>query len=257
MQMTVAGAARGTGGPTDETTAASRPVAGRSADDRPRRVHASRSGSRHYRNVAEDAPTLFDPDAAELAVCDPGCQLLPAADGTSPAGSARATWEPADRTGTPAGRQQRPDRRGAQTGDSSRGAHRLAIVDAGEVAALGSPRAPSLHGDGSAPALSGGEQRRGWPRSPDKDHPMPARAEQRGGGCDEAVAGRPGPARHLVGWAEAAEILGVTPRLVRHLWFTRQLPGVKIGRCVRFDPEGLWAYVEANRVSALRGPLGV
>ena len=53
----------------------------------------------------------------------------------------------------------------------------------------------------------------------------------------------------------AARHLECTPRLIRELWTRRVLPGVKVGRLVRFDLADLDAYVDAQRVPAVRGPL--
>jgi excisionase family DNA binding protein len=44
----------------------------------------------------------------------------------------------------------------------------------------------------------------------------------------------------------AAEYLSVTPRLVRKLVATRELPSVKVGRLVRITPAALTAYIQAN-----------
>lgn len=45
----------------------------------------------------------------------------------------------------------------------------------------------------------------------------------------------------------AAGRLGVTPRMVRKLWETRKLSGVKVGRFVRFTERDIDEYVERNR----------
>lgn len=49
---------------------------------------------------------------------------------------------------------------------------------------------------------------------------------------------------------EAAEYLGVGPRMVRRLIHERRIPYVKLGRPVRLMPEDLDAYLEARRVEA-------
>lgn len=46
-----------------------------------------------------------------------------------------------------------------------------------------------------------------------------------------------------------AERLGVTRRMVRKLWDTRKISGVKVGRCVRFTERDVDEYVERNRRS--------
>jgi excisionase family DNA binding protein len=54
----------------------------------------------------------------------------------------------------------------------------------------------------------------------------------------------------------AALWLGCTPRFVRELVARRELPVVRIGRLVRFQPADLDAYIKACRQPAVRGPLG-
>ena len=46
------------------------------------------------------------------------------------------------------------------------------------------------------------------------------------------------PASGLLDYEAAAMFLGVSPRLVRELWQRRELTGVKVGRRVRFSPDG-------------------
>ena len=55
---------------------------------------------------------------------------------------------------------------------------------------------------------------------------------------------------------EAAWYLNTTPRWVHGAWASRQLPAVKVGRQVRFRVEDLDDFIEAQRVEAVRGPLG-
>lgn len=50
---------------------------------------------------------------------------------------------------------------------------------------------------------------------------------------------------------EAAERLGVTPRMIRRLTTTRRLPFVKVGRLVRFREADLAEFVEACTVPAV------
>lgn len=51
---------------------------------------------------------------------------------------------------------------------------------------------------------------------------------------------------------QAAEWLQTTPRHVRELWQRRELGGVKVGRLVRFREADLLAYIERQRVVAVR-----
>ena len=60
---------------------------------------------------------------------------------------------------------------------------------------------------------------------------------------------------HLLDVNGAAEYLGVTPRYVRLLRSRREIPIIKIGALVRFDPADLDAFVAANKEDALAGPL--
>jgi excisionase family DNA binding protein len=53
----------------------------------------------------------------------------------------------------------------------------------------------------------------------------------------------------------AAIKLCVTPRMVRRLWQTRQLTGVRVGRLVRFTEEDLDAYIDRQRIPAIVAPL--
>jgi excisionase family DNA binding protein len=50
----------------------------------------------------------------------------------------------------------------------------------------------------------------------------------------------------LLGWSEAARLLGVTERQVRHLWATGQLGGVRVGRHVRFQVADIDAFIAAH-----------
>ena len=58
------------------------------------------------------------------------------------------------------------------------------------------------------------------------------------------------PDRWLLTYEEAAAFLNTSPRHVRHLWQTRQIPARKIGKLVRFAPEDLREYAEGNKVEA-------
>lgn len=56
----------------------------------------------------------------------------------------------------------------------------------------------------------------------------------------------------LLDYDQAAAYLGTTPRHVRHLWQTRQIPAIKLGKkLVRFSPEDLADWVAAHRVEAV------
>jgi excisionase family DNA binding protein len=48
----------------------------------------------------------------------------------------------------------------------------------------------------------------------------------------------------------AADHLGTTPRHLRSLVFRREIPHVKIGGKLRFDPQALDAFVDSCRVPA-------
>lgn len=56
----------------------------------------------------------------------------------------------------------------------------------------------------------------------------------------------------LLDYNQAAKHLGTTPRHVRELWAKRRLPGVKIGRLVRFDQRDLDRFIAENRREAQR-----
>lgn len=56
----------------------------------------------------------------------------------------------------------------------------------------------------------------------------------------------------LLDYEQAAKYLGTTPRHVRELWAKRRLPGVKVGRLVRFDIGDLDKFIESNRREAVR-----
>lgn len=58
------------------------------------------------------------------------------------------------------------------------------------------------------------------------------------------------PAAPLLDSDAAATYLSVSPRMVRRLTETRQLPFVKIGRHVRFHQADLDAFIAAGRVEA-------
>jgi excisionase family DNA binding protein len=53
---------------------------------------------------------------------------------------------------------------------------------------------------------------------------------------------------------KAAEVLGVTPRMVRRLTASRRLPFVKVGRLVRFRDADLAKFIEEGTVPAVRRP---
>jgi excisionase family DNA binding protein len=48
----------------------------------------------------------------------------------------------------------------------------------------------------------------------------------------------------------AAATLGISRRTLQELAASREIAFVKIGRCTRFDPADLAAFVERNRVKA-------
>jgi len=51
---------------------------------------------------------------------------------------------------------------------------------------------------------------------------------------------------------EAAWYLAQSPRWIRSKWAARELPGVKLGRTVRFHVDDLDAYVDSHRVGGRR-----
>ena len=64
-----------------------------------------------------------------------------------------------------------------------------------------------------------------------------------------------GPARsRLLTIEKAAEVLGVTPRMVRRLTASRRLPFVKVGRLVRFRDADLATFIEEGTVPAVQRP---
>jgi len=62
----------------------------------------------------------------------------------------------------------------------------------------------------------------------------------------------------LLDAARLAERFDVTERHVRRLVAERRVPYVKVGRFVRFDPDAVAAWIDANRVPprSLSHPLG-
>jgi len=59
----------------------------------------------------------------------------------------------------------------------------------------------------------------------------------------------------LLGVDQVAELLGVTPRLVRELRARRELPAILVGRLLRFDRADIADFIAAQRQPALHGPL--
>lgn len=53
----------------------------------------------------------------------------------------------------------------------------------------------------------------------------------------------------LVTAEEIATRCGVSPRQIRNLVYKRQIPFVKIGRLVRFDPDSIDRWVTENSTS--------
>jgi excisionase family DNA binding protein len=56
----------------------------------------------------------------------------------------------------------------------------------------------------------------------------------------------------LLDFEGAATRLGTTPRHVKRLWAERRIAGVLVGRKVRFTEADLLAYIERQRVEAVR-----
>jgi len=57
---------------------------------------------------------------------------------------------------------------------------------------------------------------------------------------------------HLLTIDEVAARLSCTPRLVRAFVDRRELPVIKVGRLVRFDPADVDAYIQRRRREAIR-----
>lgn len=54
----------------------------------------------------------------------------------------------------------------------------------------------------------------------------------------------------LFGMDEAAERLGITPRMMRRLVETRQITFRRVGRLIKLTDQDLAEYVERNKVEA-------
>ena len=55
----------------------------------------------------------------------------------------------------------------------------------------------------------------------------------------------------LLSIEEAAEVLGVTPRMIRRLTASRRLPFVKVGRLVRFRETDIGRFIDEWIVDAI------
>jgi excisionase family DNA binding protein len=53
----------------------------------------------------------------------------------------------------------------------------------------------------------------------------------------------------LIDIEDVAKALGVSVRYVRRLVFENRIPYVKVGRLLRFDPEELAPWIDAQRVN--------
>ena len=62
------------------------------------------------------------------------------------------------------------------------------------------------------------------------------------------------PRSHLLTIEQAAEELGVTPRMIRRLTASRQLPYVKVGRLVRIRQADVSDCVDAWTIAAIDRP---
>lgn len=62
----------------------------------------------------------------------------------------------------------------------------------------------------------------------------------------EALDVSPKPTGRLYDYAQSAEYLAVTERMVRRLWETRRIGAVKVGRHVRFTEAELERFVRDN-----------
>jgi len=67
------------------------------------------------------------------------------------------------------------------------------------------------------------------------------------------TAGRRGSLPHLLDVGAVAQHLGVDVRHVRRLVFERRIPYIKWGHLLRFDPDEIARWLEANRRPAERG----
>jgi excisionase family DNA binding protein len=63
-----------------------------------------------------------------------------------------------------------------------------------------------------------------------------------------ASTSAPSPLPHLIDVTGLAEHLGVEVRHVRRLVHERRIPFIKWGHLVRFDPDQVSAWLEANRI---------
>lgn len=54
----------------------------------------------------------------------------------------------------------------------------------------------------------------------------------------------------LLDWRGAAERLNTSERHVQRLWAERKLPGVKVGKFVRFKPGDIDLFIMRNRVGS-------
>jgi len=57
---------------------------------------------------------------------------------------------------------------------------------------------------------------------------------------------------HLIPAADAAERLGCTDKMIRKMAGDGRLPYVKVGSLLRFRPEDLESFIEANFTAAVR-----
>ncbi|MDO9485394.1 MAG: helix-turn-helix domain-containing protein [Actinomycetota bacterium] len=62
------------------------------------------------------------------------------------------------------------------------------------------------------------------------------------------------PRSHLLTIEQAADELGVTPRMIRRLTASRQLPYVKVGRLVRIRQADVSDRVDAWTIAAIDRP---
>jgi excisionase family DNA binding protein len=65
---------------------------------------------------------------------------------------------------------------------------------------------------------------------------------------EDASTFAPSPLPHLIDVTDLAEHLGVEVRHVRRLVHERRIPFIKWGHLVRFDPDQVSAWLEANRI---------
>ena len=73
-----------------------------------------------------------------------------------------------------------------------------------------------------------------------------------GGAQHSPVERKQGRNANLLDVNEAAERLGIRPATVRQWIYTRKIPVVRVGRCVRVPAEAITRLIESNTMPAIR-----